>query len=308
MKQLLILLLLVGCASVVPKPIKYPNVSTELKPYIEQFNTYYKVYRHSSIQPTIVVELGEIPDSKSASGVYRRDTDQTTISINHWITLDNMGRFILISHELGHHILKRNHDFSESYQKKFTKLKRHVYVIDEAQKSTLFHKKFYNAEVFYVFEFSRHLGIDFFLITQDLWKLSPGLVNLPEIHIKVQRRSLAVFRNSFTYMYMSDRDVLKKMSLKKDPRVFAAYRSQRVAVRDTLKSFSRRYILIFGLLFCSVAGGFYMFTKSFFWTMERSSKNKKVVNHVEKVEKKMLAVVGDYVFYNVGGKVLKEKK
>src|SRR3989304_1706626 len=131
--------------------------------------------------------------------------------------------------------------FSESYQKKFTKLKRHVYVIDEAQKSTLFHKKFYNAEVFYVFEFSRHLGIDFFLITQDLWKLSPG------------------------------------------------------------------YILIFGLLFCSVAGGFYMFTKSFFWTMERSSKNKKVVNHVEKVEKKMLAVVGDYVFYNVGGKVLKEK-
>ena len=198
--------------------------------------------------------------------------------------------------------------FSESYQKKFTKLKRHVYVIDEAQKSTLFHKKFYNAEVFYVFEFSRHLGIDFFLITQDLWKLSPGLVNLPEIHIKVQRRSLAVFRNSFTYMYMSDRDVLKKMSLKKDPRVFAAYRSQRVAVRDTLKSFSRRYILIFGLLFCSVAGGFYMFTKSFFWTMERSSKNKKVVNHVEKVEKKMLAVVGDYVFYNVGGKVLKEKK
>ena len=114
MKQLLILLLLVGCASVVPKPIKYPNVSTELKPYIEQFNTYYKVYRHSSIQPTIVVELGEIPDSKSASGVYRRDTDQTTISINHWITLDNMGRFILISHELGHHILKRNHDFSEN--------------------------------------------------------------------------------------------------------------------------------------------------------------------------------------------------
>ncbi len=198
--------------------------------------------------------------------------------------------------------------FTESYQKKFAKLKKHIYVIDEAQKSTWFHRKYFNQEVFDLFDYSRHYGLDIFLITQDIWKMSPGLVGLPEIHIKVQRRSLAVFRNSFTYMYMSDKDILKKMSLKKDPRVFFAYRSQRVAVRDAVKSFSRRYIMIFGLLFCCVAGAFYMFTKSFFWTMEKKVKHSKVVSSEKVVVKKVVAVVGDYVFYNDAGKIIKEKR
>ena len=65
-----------------------------------------------------------------------------------------------------------------------------------------------------MFEYSRHFGIDFILITQDIWKLSPGLMGLPEIHIKVQRRSLSIFKNSFTYMYMSEKDILRKKDFK----------------------------------------------------------------------------------------------
>ncbi len=202
---------------------------------------------------------------------------------------------------------------SDSYQRKFTKFKRHVYVFDEAQKSSLFHKKYYNPDVSYIFEYSRHYGLDIFLITQDIWKLSPSLVGLPEIHIKVQRRSLSLYKNSFVYMYMSDKDIVRKKTLRIDQRVFMAYRSQRVLSKDTVKSFSRRYAMIFTLLFCCVVGSFYLFTKSFFWTMENKGGNQKVsgkdiIIPEKVVARRVVAVVGDYVFYNQAGTVIREKR
>lgn len=200
--------------------------------------------------------------------------------------------------------------FTESYQKKFTKLKRHVYVIDEAQKSSLFHRKFYNPDVFYVFEYSRHFGIDFILITQDIWKLSPGLRSLSEIHIKVQRRSLSLFKNSFIYMYMCDREVIKRKSLKADSRIFAAYRSQRVNAPSSVGSFSRRYVYIFVFLCVLVGGSFYYFINSFGPGSLNNAPVKKsaVVTADKPVERVVCAVVGDYVYYRQSGKVVKEKK
>lgn len=198
--------------------------------------------------------------------------------------------------------------FTPAYQKKFTKSKRHVYVIDEAQKSSLFHRKFYNTDVFELFEFSRHYGLEFFLITQDIWKMSPGLVGLPEIHIKVQRRSLSLFKNSFCYMYMSEKDIVKKKTLRKDPRVFMAYRSQRVLRRDFPKSFTRRYVMIILFLFMIVGGSFYYFINSFGHNSlaNMPAKAAKVVD--KPVERVVCAVVGDYVYYRQSGKVVKEKK
>ena len=98
--------------------------------------------------------------------------------------------------------------FFQSHTEKFTKLKRHVYVIDEAQKSSLFHK-FYNPDVFYVFEYSRHFGIDFILITQDIWKLSPGLIGLLKFISGTKTFSFYI-QEFFTYMYMSEKDILRK--------------------------------------------------------------------------------------------------
>ena len=197
--------------------------------------------------------------------------------------------------------------FSESYQKKFTKLKKHVYVIDEAQKSSLFHKKFYNTDVFYVFEFSRHLGIDFVLITQDLWKLSPGLVNLPEIHIKAQRRSMSLFKNIFIYMYMSDKDILKKKYFRLDPRIFAAYRSQRVCEIMNIKIFSRRFVVMILILVVILSCSFYAFIKCF--RLLFSGDKVVAVSKTEEkiVAKKYVGVVGDYIFYQEGFRLIKEK-
>ncbi|MEK6553541.1 MAG: zonular occludens toxin domain-containing protein [Bacteroidota bacterium] len=246
---------------------------------------------------------------------YRFDMDKV-----HWVLRDDIDEVAIYSNVDGFWAANSLDDaikvaggldtfFSESYQKKFTKLKRHVYVIDEAQKSSLFHRKFYNPDVFYVFEYSRHFGIDFILITQDIWKLSPGLMGLPEIHIKVQRRSLSIFKNSFTYMYMSEKDILRKKTLRKDPRVFAAYRSQRVLVKDVMKSFTRRYIAIIAMLFVVIGCSFFYFIHSFGPGSLNNVPVKKSVVIVDKpVERVVCAVVGDYVYYRQSGKVVKEKK
>lgn len=244
---------------------------------------------------------------------YRFDTDKV-----HWVMRDDIADVVVytnidgfwVANDLDTAVKKAGGlevFFTESYQKKFTRLKKHVYIIDEAQRASLFHKKFYNADVFFVFEYSRHLGIDFILITQDLYKLSPGLINLPEIHIKVQRRSMVVFRNSFVYMYMSDKDVLMKKFIKADPRIFAAYRSQRASEFMSVKSFSRRYLVIVLLLIMVACGGFYTFIKSFSWLFYKSSNDKIVSVSPKVVTRKLVGVVGGYGYYSELGHVIKEK-
>lgn len=186
--------------------------------------------------------------------------------------------------------------FSDSYQRKFTRMKRHVYVIDEAQKSSLFHKKYYDADVFYVFEYHRHYGLDIFLLTQDIYKLSPGLSGLPEVHIKVQRRSF-VLGSGFVYMYMSDRDILKKKRLSKDPRVFRAYRSQRVLQIQKVSSFSKRYAALFILAFISAVGGFVFFLKTFSLRKPSAPKSEQVAIVKDVAVRKKVARVGNKLFY-----------
>lgn len=196
--------------------------------------------------------------------------------------------------------------FSENYQKQFTKFRKHIYVIDEAQKEQFFHKKFYNNAVFYVFEYARHFGIEFYLITQDIWKLSPGVMNLSEYHIKVQRRSFLVSKKCFVYLYMSDKDILMKKKVRKDSRVFSAYRSQRVLWQNNVRSFSRRYVFVFGFLLLVIVCAFVYFIKSF--NLGSDNKVKDVIVDKRIIEdKKFVGVVGGYVYFNKDGKLIKEK-
>lgn len=107
--------------------------------------------------------------------------------------------------------------FSIEFQRQLTNLKKHIYVIDEAQ--IYFPRKYYNVKVFNFFQYSRHMGIDVYLITQDIYSLARELQTLNEYHIKVVRRSFS-FLGEFRYNYMSGYDVLKRKTLKSDKRVF----------------------------------------------------------------------------------------
>ncbi|MBT9164894.1 MAG: hypothetical protein DDT23_00905 [candidate division WS2 bacterium] len=99
--------------------------------------------------------------------------------------------------------------------------KRVVMIIDEAQK--IFHRKFYNKDVFYFFQYSRHLGFNIYLITQDVSSLSRELQNLAEYEVRAVRRSLQA--GFFRYLYCIDDQKIGTRNLKRDSKVFAMYRS-----------------------------------------------------------------------------------
>ena len=133
--------------------------------------------------------------------------------------------------------------FTVEYQKKLVSDdKRAVYVIDEAQR--LFDRKFYNKDVFYFFQYSRHLGIDVYFVTQDVSTLARELQHLAEYHIEVQRRSLS-FTGEFKYRYKAGGESFKTQTMKPDRRIFYLYRSMTKGESEKIPSATRRWAVIF---------------------------------------------------------------
>lgn len=147
--------------------------------------------------------------------------------------------------------------FTIPIQAELTNHTKHVYVVDEAQ--MMFPRKFYNAKVFSFFQYSRHMGIDIYLITQDIYSLVRELQTLNEYHIRVIRRSFS-FLGEFRYHYMSGNEILKKKVIKPDSKIFAQYRSS-LGGSDShkTKKFAHRYVLYFVLLIGLIMGGGYGF-------------------------------------------------
>ncbi|MBT9169220.1 MAG: hypothetical protein DDT19_02574 [Syntrophomonadaceae bacterium] len=137
--------------------------------------------------------------------------------------------------------------------------KRVVIIIDEAQK--IFHRKFYNKDVFYFFQYSRHLGFDIYLITQDVSSLSKELQNLAEYEVRAVRRSLQA--GFFRYLYCIDDKKIGTRNLKRDSKVFAIYHSlepNRSEFAD-IKSVPMRNLGYFIILFAFVIfSGYLLFT------------------------------------------------
>lgn len=112
----------------------------------------------------------------------------------------------------------------EKIQKQY-KVKNIVVIIDEAQR--YFDRKFYNKDVFYFFQYHRHLGVDIFLITQSKNTISKEIVVLAEYIVRAVPRStqLGAFRYKF---YDVNGNFLFSKSLKKSKNVFNAYKSMDV--------------------------------------------------------------------------------
>ena len=115
--------------------------------------------------------------------------------------------------------------------KKFEKIQRQyrvkniVLVIDEAQR--YFDRKFFNKDVFYFFQYHRHLGVDIFLITQSKNTISKELVVLAEYIVRAVPRSSG-FGSFLYHFYSLQGEKLYSKSLKKDKNVFRAYSSMKV--------------------------------------------------------------------------------
>ncbi|OFW55157.1 MAG: hypothetical protein A2163_09660 [Actinobacteria bacterium RBG_13_35_12] len=97
-----------------------------------------------------------------------------------------------------------------------------IFIIDEVQK--LFGRKFYNESVFNFFQLQRHSGVDFFIITQDVYSVVKEITTLSEYTIHALSRSTGSGL-SFSYKKIINEEVVKRIVLKKDKRVFRFYKS-----------------------------------------------------------------------------------
>lgn len=140
--------------------------------------------------------------------------------------------------------------FNKDFQKEFCRDKKVLYIIDESQGPDFFHRKYYNPEVFFFFQYHRHFGCDIYLLTQDINSLSKELRNLAETIIKAVQRSFTMV-GEFKYKYMTggyDDECYKTKALKPEKQIFALYKSMEQKEIERIPSASRRYALIFILL------------------------------------------------------------
>ncbi|OGW04001.1 MAG: hypothetical protein A3I04_01300 [Nitrospinae bacterium RIFCSPLOWO2_02_FULL_39_110] len=165
----------------------------------------------------------------------------------------NIERFIL-GHSLQGEIQKAgglSSFFSTTFQKAYCEGRRVVYLIDEAQGPAFFHRKFYNPDVFFFFQYHRHYGCDIYFVTQDVNSLAKELRNLAEYHIKAVRRTYSMM-GEFKYQFCSpgsyDQEVFSTKTLKPKKKIFALYSSMTQDEVEKLPSVSRRFLLVFLLL------------------------------------------------------------
>jgi len=109
-----------------------------------------------------------------------------------------------------------------------TKYPKVVLLIDEAQ--SYFPSDFKSKETdrldntFFFFEYHGHRPIDIYLIGQLWISFAPRIVRLAEYQIEAVRRHLS-FAGELRYHFMSGFDIINRVTLKPDRRIFALYKS-----------------------------------------------------------------------------------
>ena len=122
------------------------------------------------------------------------------------------------------------------------KCKNIILLIDEAQR--YFDSKFYDKDVFYFFQYHRHLGVDVFLFTQKVSTLARHLLPLAEFIITAAPRSLA-FGNTFRYRFKDlEGNSLYSRVLTKNQVFFKAYKSFTTDEAEKPKNVITRLILM----------------------------------------------------------------
>lgn len=213
--------------------------------------------------------------------------------------------------------------FNNKYQESFCKGVNTIYIIDEAQSGAFFHRKFYDVGVFLFFQMHRHLGVDIYLITQDIRCLARELQELAEYNIRAVRRSHTV-GSYFVYKFYTGNDYkdecFKTKRIKKDQKIFGLYRSMVAKETEKVRSVTYKHMLIFLLL---IIGAGVVFKYGFMTALFSSGKVRKSVKQAElnnpevvqlqskqvirKSVYKIIGIAGDHYLVNVENRLVRVK-
>lgn len=121
------------------------------------------------------------------------------------------------------HGIKKTDVFRKSWHEKNDFLHGFTIIIDEA--AELFPKSLKDTDIVSFFDYHRHYGIDIFLITQDIKKVTPDITCLAENHYRAASGASNPIPGVLIYQQMVGGEAVSRKYLKKDKKVFALYKS-----------------------------------------------------------------------------------
>lgn len=122
---------------------------------------------------------------------------------------------------------------------------KHLIIIDEAQK--FFHKKFYCQDVFYFFQYHRHLGLDIYIVTQSEKLIPIQIVSMAETVIHAQPRSVSLL-GELKYVTKVAGENVDRMVLKPDQKIYDLYRSMSKKEGEKPKNVFKKYLIGMALI------------------------------------------------------------
>lgn len=157
-----------------------------------------------------------------------------------------------------------------------------IVAIDEAQK--IFDSKFYDKDVFYFFQYHRHLGIDIFFLTQNVSLICRQIPPLSEFIVDAVPRSKGI-SGMFRYRMLDSKGFhMYSKGVAKVQNIFKMYQSFKSDEAEKPKNVLMHWIVICSVAFLVCFVGFKVFFNSY------SNRNDKVtVNGVKNVPKQLPA-------------------
>lgn len=119
--------------------------------------------------------------------------------------------------------IKKIDVFRKSYHEKNDTLYGWTIIIDEA--AELFPKSLRDTDIISFFDYHRHYGIDVFLITQDIKKVTPDITCLAESHYRAASGAANPIPGFLIYQQIVGGESVSRKWLRKKKEVFALYKS-----------------------------------------------------------------------------------
>lgn len=131
--------------------------------------------------------------------------------------------------------------FRKSYHESNDDLHGWTIIIDEA--AELFPKQLRDTDVVSFFDYHRHYGIDIFLITQDIKKVSPDITCLAENHYRAASGASNPIPGFLIYQQMVGGEAVSRKWLRKKKEIFDLYKSSNNHSSKTL-SIGKVYLAV----------------------------------------------------------------
>ena len=204
------------------------------------------------------------------------------VSLKPHLLLTNIDSFKLPYISLDELISEHGLDvvFTLDFMRKFRESNSNVpivIIIDEAQR--LFHRKYYNKDVFFLFQYSRHLGLDIYLIVQDVSSLAKEIRVLSEIVYHAVERTRTTGYN-FQIKFFSGEECVGSSIIPINKNVFRVYKSMDFDEADKPKPVYIKY-LSYALILLLFSFSFFYYYFKFVFNKNSSHNSSQSVQSVQ---------------------------